>query len=165
MREYIGKERIDAALRSLFEKYRSGTPPLATSMDLYRELQAVTPDAFQYLLQDLFERNTFWELETARASAQQTEAGTWQVTLAVRARKVVVDEAGVETEVPMDDWLEVGVFDEGAPYLQRHHIHSGMQTITVTVPQKPVRAGIDPRHLLSDPGERDPNVKAVTIGS
>ena len=45
MREYIGKERIDAALRSLFEKYRSGTPPLPTSMDLYRELQAVTPDA------------------------------------------------------------------------------------------------------------------------
>ena len=114
MREYIGKERIDDALRSLFEKYRSGTPPLPTSMDLYRELQAVTPDAFQYLLHDLFERNTFWELETERATAQQTEAGTWQVTLDVRARKVVVDEAGVETEVPMDDWLEVGVFDEGA---------------------------------------------------
>jgi hypothetical protein len=165
MREYIGKERIDAALRSLFEKYRSGTPPLPTSMDLYRELQAVTPDSFQYLLQDLFERNTFWELETERASAQQTEAATWQVTLAVRARKVVVDEAGVETEVPMDDWLEVGVFDEGAPYLQRHHIHSGMQTIAVTVRQKPVRAGIDPRHLLSDLGERDQNVKAVKIGS
>jgi hypothetical protein len=87
-------------------------------MDLYRELQAVTPDSFQYLLQDLFERNTFLELGTERASAQQTEAATWQVTLAVRARKVVVDEAGVETEVPMDDWLEVGVFDEGAPYLQ-----------------------------------------------
>jgi hypothetical protein len=31
----------------------------------------------------------------------RTEAGTWQVTLDVRARKVVVDEAGVETELPM----------------------------------------------------------------
>ena len=165
MREYIGKERIDDALRHLFEKHRSGTPPLPTSMDLYRELQAITPDEFQYLLKDLFERNTFWKFETERASAQQTEAATWQVTLAVRARKVVVDEAGVETEVPMDDWLEVGVFDEGAPYLQKHRIHSGVQTITVTVRQKPVRAGIDPRHLLSDLGEEDQNVKAVKIGS
>jgi ABC-2 type transport system permease protein len=163
MREYIGKERIDAALRSLFEKYRSGTPPLPTSMDLYRELQAVTPDSFQYLLQDLFEKNTFWELETERASAQQTEAATWQVTLAVRARKVVVDEAGIETEVPMDDWLEVGVFDEGEPYLQKHRIHSGKQTITVTVPHKPARAGIDPRHLLSDLGEIDKNVKTIRL--
>ena len=162
MREYIGKERIDDALRSLFEKYRSGTPPLPTSMDLYQELKAVTPDSFQYLLRDLFETNTFWELETERATAQQTGAATWQVTLDVRARKVVVDEAGVETEVPMDDWIEVGAFGEGEePYVEKHRVRSGKQTITVTVPQKPARAGIDPRHLLSDLEEVDRNVTTI----
>jgi len=31
------------------------------------------------------------------------------------------------------------------------------------VPQKPARAGIDPRHLLSDLGETDNNIKAVKI--
>jgi hypothetical protein len=31
------------------------------------------------------------------------------VTLDVR-RKMVVDEAGVETEVPMDNWIEVASF-------------------------------------------------------
>jgi ABC-2 type transport system permease protein len=163
MRESIGKERIDAALRRLFEKYRSGTPPLPTSMDLYRELQAVTPDQFRSLLEDLFQRNTFWDLKTERATAQQTAAGAWQVTLDVQARKVVVDEAGVETEVPMDDWLEVGVFDAGELYLQKHRIRSGKQTITVTVPQKPARTGIDPRHLLSGLGETDDNIKAVKV--
>ena len=90
----------------------------------------MTPDSFQYLLHDLFEKNTFWELETERATAQQTEAGAWQVTLDVRARKVVVDEAGVATEVPMDDWLEVGVLDEGEPSRQKFRIRSGKQTIT-----------------------------------
>jgi ABC-2 type transport system permease protein len=165
MREYIGKERVDAALRRLFEKHRSGTPPLPTSMDLYRELQAVTPDSYRSLLHDLFEQNTFWELETTRSSAQRTASGAWQVTLDVRARKAVVDEAGVETEVPMDDWLEVGVFNEGEPSLEKFRIHSGTQTITVTVPQKPARAGIDPRHLLSDLGETDNNIKAVKIGN
>jgi hypothetical protein len=165
IREYIGRDRIDDALRRLFEKHRSGTPPLPTSMDLYRELQAVTPDSLQYLLHDLFEANTYWELETKQATAVQTEAGTWKTTLDVQARKVVVDEAGVETEVPMDDWIEVGVFDEGEPYLQKHRIRSGKQTIAVTVPQKPARAGIDPRHLLTDFGDTDPNIKEVKIGS
>ena len=33
----------------------------------------------------------FWELETERATAEPTEAGTWQVTLDARARKVVAD--------------------------------------------------------------------------
>ena len=165
MREYVGKDRIDDALRQLFEKNRSGTTPLPTSMDLYRELQAVTPDSLQYLLRDLFEKNTFWQLKTEQVMAQQTKAGVWQVTLAVQARKVVVDEAGAETEVPMDDWIEVGVFYSGEPYLQKRRIHSGTQTVTVTVPQKPARAGIDPRHLLSDIGETDDNIKVVKIGN
>ena len=44
-------------------------------------------------------------------------------------------------------------------------LRSGKQTITVTVLQKPARAGIDPRHLLSDLGETDDNIKVVKIGS
>jgi hypothetical protein len=165
MREYIGKERVDDALRRLYEKYRSGNLPLPTSRDLYRELQAITPDQFQSLLHDLFEKNTFWELKTERATAQQTKGGAWQVTLEVRGRKMVVDEVGVETEVPMDDWVEVEVSGAGEPYLQKHRIRSGRQTVTIMMPRKPVRAGIDPRHLLSDLGETDDSIKDVKIGT
>src|SRR5688500_10495251 len=43
LREYAGVEPVNAALRSLLEKHGSGTPPLATTLDLYRELQAVLP--------------------------------------------------------------------------------------------------------------------------
>lgn len=32
------------------------------------------------------------------------------MTLGMRARKVVVDRADVETEVPMNDWVESEVF-------------------------------------------------------
>ena len=156
LREYIGEEPLNGALRRLLETHASGEPPLPTTLDLYRELQAVTPDAHQSLLHELFEANTFWEFETEGATAEQTEAGAWQVTLDVRARKVVVDSEGVETPVPMDDWVEIGVFapaEEGAElgeplYIQKHHIRSTEQTITVTVPREPARAGIDPYHLL-----------------
>lgn len=53
---------------------------------------------------------------------------------------------------------------EGEPDVQKHRIRSGKQTITVTVPQKPARAGIDPRYLLND-WETDDNIEAVKIGS
>ena len=141
------------------------------SVTSHRKLQAVTPDQFQSLLHDLFEKNTFWDLETERATAQQTAAGTWQGTLNVRARKVVVDETGIETEVPMNDLVQVGVFGaaekdekgEESPktlYMQLHRIRSGSQTITVTVPGKPTGAGIDPNNLLADRDEND-NIKNV----
>ena len=143
---------------------------MIATLDLYRELQAVTPDTLQYLLHDLFAANTFWELKTDHATAKQTAAGSWQVTLELEKRKVVVDTAGRETEVPMNDWVQVGVFaptGKGTEfgetlYLQKHRLTSGKQTITVTVPRKPADAGIDPYHLLIDL-ERFNNVEPVKM--
>ena len=168
--EYIGKARIYEALRRLLDEYGSRGPPSPTSLDLYRHLQAVTPDSLQSLVHDLFAANTHWDLETKRATARQTPTGTWQVTLDVRARKMVVDTAGIETPVPMDDWVEIGVFapaekgnGTGKPlYLQTHRIGPGEHTITVTVPRKPVLAGVDPRHLLTDL-PRDDHLAEVKI--
>ena len=170
--KYMGEERVNGALRRLLEEHGSGTSSLPTSLDLYRELQAVAPDSLQYLLHDLFEANTFWELKTERATARQTDGGTWQVTLDVQARKVVIDTAGVETVVPIDDWVEIGVFAPaergrglGEPlYVEMHRISSAEQTITVTVPRKPARAGIDPYHLLIDL-EMGDNIEEVKIES
>jgi ABC-2 type transport system permease protein len=170
--EYVGVEQVNTALRRLIEKHGSGAPPLATTLDLYRELRAVTPDSLQPLLHDLFEVNTYWQLETERVSAVETESGSWQLTLDVRARKLVADSAGVETEVPMDEWVQIGVFgpaegsDElGAPlYMQMHRIRSGEQQITLTVPRKPVLAGIDPYHLLDwEQRDDDDNLDAVEL--
>lgn len=170
LNQYIGEEQVTLALRRLLEKHKSGEPPLPTSLDLYRELHAVTPDSHRYLLRDLFETNTFWELKTDQAAAKQTESGAWQVALEVEARKVSVDDKGVETEVPMNDWAEIGIYapmeerkeTDKLLYLQMHRIGSGKQTITVTVPTKPDRAGIDPRYLLIDVRTNN-NVKKVKI--
>jgi hypothetical protein len=170
LQEYVGRDSVDLAWRRLRERHASGEPPYATSLDLYRELQAVTPDSLQGLLADLIERNTFWELQTTRAAAaQQTPGGEWQVTIDVSARKVVVDTAGMETELPMDDSIEIGVYapaEEGEVpgrplYLAMHRIRTGPQTITITVADRPARAGIDPRHLLIDDAPGD-NVLEVS---
>ena len=88
------------------------------------------------------------------------------MTLDVRARKVVVDDAGVETEVPMDDLVEVGVFarrkgkawraavpaDAPRALRQAAHHRDGAEPAG--------RAGIDPRRLLIDV-ERDDNLEEV----
>jgi len=170
MSEYMGEERVNLAFRRLIEKHGSRSASGATSLELYRELEAVTPDSLRYLLHDLFEANTFWKLETKQATATETAAGSWQVTMAITAHKVTVDPAGGETEVPMDEWIQVGVFAPTRPgadfgetlYLERHRIRSGEQTIVVTVPHRPSDAGIDPYLVLIDL-ERYDNVEKVEI--
>jgi hypothetical protein len=170
--EYIGSDQVNGAIKRLIEKHDGPGAPQATTLDLYRELQAVTPDSLKFLLHDLFEVNTYWRLKTERATAKQTEGG-WQVTLELQARKEVFDSAGVETTVPMNEWLEIGVFAAAAEgawelsqplYLQKHRIRSGAQTITVVVPRQPVLAGIDPFHVLDwEEREDDDNIDRVEI--
>lgn len=154
--KYIGKEKVNSALRQLLQKHHSGELPLPTTLDLYMELQKVTPDSLNYLLNDLFKQNTYWRLKTKRFAAAQTKAGSWEVTLKVQAQKVIIDSTGKEKEVPMNDWLEVGLYEEvkglSKPlYLQMHRIRSGEQIIKLTVPRKPDRGGIDPNYLMIDP--------------
>ncbi|MBF9141022.1 ABC transporter permease/M1 family aminopeptidase [Hymenobacter properus] len=156
--QYIGRDRVNGALRQLLAKHRPGTLPRPTSLDLYHELQAATPDSVKPLLRDLFQVNTFWELAAESARAQKIKTGAWQLTFTVKANKLAVDSLGAETKLPMKEWVEIGVFapaeagkEVGKPlYRQKYLIASGKQTIVVTVPDQPAKVGIDPRNLLVD---------------
>jgi murein DD-endopeptidase MepM/ murein hydrolase activator NlpD len=167
LRSSLGDAAVNAALRRFLETHRDGGPPYPTSRDLLAELRAITPDSLQYLLTDLFETITLWHVRTKRAVVERTDAGEYQVTIDVVAKKVRADSVGRETETPMDDLVEIGVFGPGtddglgAPlYLRRHRIRSGEQTIRITVPREPARAGIDPSRKLID-REREDNVVEV----
>jgi ABC-type transport system involved in multi-copper enzyme maturation permease subunit len=85
--KYMGREKVNGALKQLLAKHGSGKPPLPTTLDLLRELKAITPDTLQYLLHDLFEVNTFWDLKTGKVTAKQAKDGNWLVKLEVKDSK------------------------------------------------------------------------------
>ena len=181
LRELIGEEAVSTALRRYVEKYGDAEPAYPTSLDLYAELRAVTPDSLQYLLTDLFEEITLWDVRADEARVEPVGGGSYRVTLAIVAKKVQSDSIGNEIEVPMNDLVEIGVFGTatsatatsaparegdgpGEPlYLERHRIRSGKQTITVTVPREPARAGIDPycKLIQRDTADNRGEVNAV----
>ena len=149
LKEHIGEERVNSALRAFLNKYRDAGPPYPTSRDLYRELQGVTPDSLRYLLTDLFEEITLWDVRVKAARAEQVGPNSYRVTMDVLGKKVRADSMGVETEVPMNDLVDIAVFaGNDRPYFERHRIRSGEQRITLTVSQKPESVGVDPYHNL-----------------
>ena len=149
VKEQIGEKRVNSALRSFLNKYREAGPPYPTSLDLYTELQAVTPDSMKYLLVDLFETITLWDVRVKAARAEQVGPNGYRVTLDVVGKKVRADSMGVETEVPMNDVVEIAVFaGNGRPYFERHRIRSGEQRITLTVSRRPESVGVDPYNNL-----------------
>ena len=171
VQEYIGEDKVNLALKRLLEKFDTREPPLPVTLDLYAELQQVTPDSLQYLVKDLFEHNTFWELEAKESTTTPAEGDKWNVTFNLNAKKMTVDEEGVVTNLPIKDYIDLAVYGNSPEgelgellYLKRHWITREQQTFKVQVSKKPDLVGIDPNHLLID---RDPynNFKQLTIPS
>ncbi|WP_247234362.1 ABC transporter permease subunit [Telluribacter sp. SYSU D00476] len=169
---YTHQEAINNALRQLVIRHGSGKPPLANTLDLYRELKAVTPDSLHTLLSDYFEKNLYWQMKTDQVYAEPIDAKNWKVTLKVKAKKYIIDSTGADITQPLNDWIEIGVFasavataeaGEKPLYLQKHKLTKEETTITVQVSEKPSKAGIDPNYLLFDLF-LDDNQKQVKIG-
>ena len=163
LRESVGEQQVNAALRTMLAKYDPTQTPFPTTLDLYRELRAVTPPAKHALLKDLFEEITFWNLRTKKAELQPAANGTYRLTLEIDAEKLKGNALGHEKPVPMNDAIYVAAFDAAGKtiYRQQHPIRSGVQTITITVPRQPARAAIDPDHALLDRTPEDNDMEVT----
>ena len=160
LRDYIGEDRMNAAIRGFLNAEKFRGPPYPTSLELVDSLRAATPDSLKYLIKDMFETITLFELKADSAIATAAPGGQYQLDLYLTSKKLRADSLGAETEIPMHDWVDIGVYTRPARgqkspdkdgisiYLAKQLIHEGSQHITLTLPRLPSRAGIDPLHKL-----------------
>jgi len=171
--DYIGEDKVDLALHNFLMNYRyaNATNQVdavdaaqgATAMDhpypdtrmLVDALHAQTPAEFQYLVDDGFNRIVLYDNKAISATSEKTPDGKYKVTLVVQARKAQADGNGVESPMPLADYIEIGVFsgkkDEEKPlYMKKEKFTEQNRTFTILVDQQPTRAGIDPYNKLID---------------
>jgi hypothetical protein len=162
LQDLIGEDRVNGALSEIVKKYGHRDDVLPTSLDVVNAFKAVTPDSLQYLITDLFETITLWENEARSASYVELEDGKYKVTLQVSAHKFRADSIGNQTEIPIEDYIDIGVLGEDGEelYLRKHRLSQNETNIEITVDKKPLKAGIDPYVILID-RERDNNLVQV----
>lgn len=156
--------QVDAADSTRGARSLDGTYP-DTRM-LVVALRAQTPPELQYLIDDGFNRIVLYDNKTLSATSRRLPNGKYEVTLEVQARKVQADSNGVESPMPLADYIEVGVFtgktDEEKPlYMKKEQFTQEHQTFTIVVDERPTRAGIDPYNKLID-RDADDNMIDVT---
>jgi len=164
MADYIGEENVNHALHALIEKYAFKGPPYPNATALIDALREVTPPQYKYVIDDWFESITLYDNRATSATARKLADGRYEVTVDVVANKRKADELGKETDVPLYDWIDIGVLDAaGVPlYREKKHITAEKTTFNVTVAGTPARAGIDPLNILIDRRPKD-NTVAVDI--
>lgn len=159
LKEIIGEERVNAALKNLVSKFGYQGPPYPTAVDLVDALKAETPAELQGIYRDLFEQVTIYGNRVVAARAKALSDGKYEIELEIDCHKFVADEKGEESEVEMrDELVELGAFAPterksryGATlYRQPVRVNSGVSTHRFVVDKLPEEVGVDPFRLLID---------------
>lgn len=168
LRDSIGEENVNAALRNIIHRWAFQGPPYVRSSEMVDAFRAVTPPGKQSILHDLFETITLYDNKASEATATALPGGKYRVKVTVESKKLRVDGMGNETAVPVDDWVDVGVMARGANkdddrvlVIEKRHITTPSATFEFVVEGKPTKAGIDPLNKLIDRNPQD-NTKAIS---
>ena len=168
----MGEDAINRALRTLLKQYKFQGPPYPRSVDLIAALRAEAPTPEQQaLITDLFEHVTLYDLKVDEPTAVHRPDGKWDVTVPIEAKKLYIEENGIERDAAVDERIEVGLFtaEPGRDafdkshviMMERHSIRSGKQVLKFVVDTKPSHAGVDPYNFYIDRNSAD-NVLPVS---
>ena len=170
LKEAVGEAVVNRALRRLLEQFAFKAAPYPSSTDFLRLLREEAGPQHQALITDLFERITLLDAKVTSARSSPRPDGRWDVEIEVQATKRVADGKGAETEVPLDEPLDIGVFSaepgrkgfdaQAVLHLARQPIRSGTQTLRLVVDREPAFAGVDPYNVRIDRNSDD-NLRPV----
>ncbi|MBU3010049.1 ABC transporter permease [Polaribacter vadi] len=183
--DYIGEEKLNAALKQYVEKVKFQEPPYTTSIEMLDYIKEATPDSLQYVIKDMFETITLYKNRILEVTSTELENGKYQVDIEFEVIKYRNDEKGKKfygenvgdtltftpkdkkkpiLSVKLEDYIDIGIFGEKEVdgvnkevelYLQKHKITQINNKISIIVDKKPVEVGVDPYNKLIDTQSTD----------
>ncbi len=164
LQDYIGEEKVNSAMKEFLDAYKYKHPPYPSSLDFMEYLEPKVPDSMKYLIKDWFKEITLYDNRLKESSFKKLDNGKYKVSMTVESYKIKADSLGNETKVPINDWIDIGVFadseEEKLVYQQRVKINQNETNFTFEMDSLPVKAAIDPKKLLIDRVYSD-NIKNI----
>ncbi|MFL6658585.1 MAG: M1 family aminopeptidase [Massilia sp.] len=152
LQDVLGEAAVNRVLHELLARYAFHAAPYPSVTALVEGLRKIATPEQAYLIDDLFNAIVLYENRASYASAKRRADGKYVVTLTASASKMRAGELGEEKEVPLKDFIDIGVDDkDGNPLLRERRLidHKDVQ-LSVVVSGRPARAGIDPDNKLID---------------
>lgn len=175
LRDYLGEDVVNSALRKLVDSYAYRTTPYPTSRSFVELLKAEAGPQYGALIADLFERITLYDFRVRTASAEELPGGRFRTTIDVSAAKYYADATGQEVDARLDIPVDVGLFlrspadsrftADDVVWLDKQEILNGDSTVEVVVDRMPAFAGIDPYHKLIDRNSDDNLLRVGLLGT
>jgi len=166
LQDYIGEDSVNASLRTFLEEYAYAEPPYPSSLDYLRHLEPRVADSLSYLVEDWIKQITLYDLRLKEATARKLSGDLYEVTFELEARKLYADSLGNETEQPLHEWIDIGVYsdkeEKNLMAWKRVRLTRSPARYVMTVEGLPAKAALDPRQMLIERVVSD-NVKSVKV--
>lgn len=168
LKEMIGENKVNEALRSLIDTFAYKQPPYPTSLSALRAFKKVTPDSLNYLLNDMFENITLFSNRVVESNYKKS-GKEYEITIKTNSEKYRADSLGKETPIEMKDFIDVAVFAKPESNknlgkvlaFKRVKLVKKENVFTFKTVEKPYNVGIDPYNYLID-RIPDDNVKVTS---
>jgi ABC-2 type transport system permease protein len=165
LRDVIGEATVNRALQRLIRQYAFRPAPYPNTRDLLALLREEAGAQHAALIEDLFERITLYDLKARDPAVTKRADGRYEVAFTVEGRKLYADGKGRETEAPLDEAFDVGVFaaepgrkeftSASVLAFERQPLKTGAQTVTLVVDREPRFVGVDPYNKRIDRNSDD----------
>ncbi|HXH28706.1 MAG TPA: M1 family aminopeptidase, partial [Candidatus Polarisedimenticolia bacterium] len=116
LKDLVGEDRLNGALAAYVRAVKFQQPPYTTTPEFLSYVARVVPPDRRSILDDLFRTITLYDNRAISATWWKRDDGKYVVRLQASVAKYRADGAGRETPVPMNDWIDVGVFGERDPH-------------------------------------------------
>lgn len=170
LKDQMGEEAVNRALAKLIQQFAFKGPPYPTGRHLVDLLRAEAKPEHQQLITDQFQHITLYDLKVTAAQTSKRPDGKWNLTMTVDTRKRYADGKGIETEAPLNEMFDIGVFtanpaDKGfsktnVVSMRSERLRSGQSKIAFVVDREPKFVGVDPYLKYIDRASED-NVRPV----
>ena len=172
LKDVVGEAVVNRSLQRLLKEYAFKGPPYASSADFVRILREEAGPQYNDLITDLFERITLYDMSAHDAHTKQRPDGKYEVSFVVKGNKLYADGQGKETEAPLNELFDIGVFSaepgktgftpQSVLHFEKRTLVTGDQKITLVVDQRPTWVGVDPYNKRIDRNSDD-NLTQVTV--
>ncbi|MGB6230490.1 MAG: M1 family aminopeptidase [Litorimonas sp.] len=177
MRRIIGNEPVQRAVRRfLLEHHASNGAPYPTTLELLDILKEEIDPQYHALIDDYWNRITFWELrlQDDREVTVTPSGDRFTVSVPLSLDKnYASEEDGKETSVSelegetLDEWVQIGFYTEdpeddlgASPFaLETVRVSEAESVLTFTLDQRPTYVVLDPHRALIERNVNDNSVR------
>jgi ABC-2 type transport system permease protein len=152
--DQLGEDTVNRAMRRLIKDYAFKPAPYPDTRDFIRYLREEAGPGHDQLITDTLEKITLYDVNVHSVHSTSRADGKFDVAIDVDAHKFYADGAGRETEAPLAETFDVGLFAKEpgksgfakSDVLAFTHmpVHSGRQTLNLVSATKPSFGGVDP---------------------